>query len=119
MAKANAGAGRAAAAARAAEHQGKSGSVATVPHFVRLDFAYASQTVFYVMAGIMAAAAVVAWLGLRPGRQQEPPEYEGDEAGQTSGQEGEEAPARFVGASGAASRAAPLDVAGRECPLPK
>ncbi len=41
-------------ASRIAEHQGGSGSVATIPHFVRLDFAYASQTVFYVMAGIMA-----------------------------------------------------------------
>jgi EmrB/QacA subfamily drug resistance transporter len=58
-------------ATKIAEHQGGSGSVATVPHFVRLDFAYASQTVFYVMAGLMAAAGVVAMLGLRPGRQQE------------------------------------------------
>ncbi len=40
------------AASKIAERQGGSGSVATIPHFVRLDFAYASQTVFYVMAGI-------------------------------------------------------------------
>jgi hypothetical protein len=59
------------ATTKIAEHQGGSGRVATIPHFVRLDFAYASQTVFYVMAGLMAAAGVVAMLGLRPGRQQE------------------------------------------------
>ena len=50
---------------------GGSGRVATIPHFVRLDFAYVSQTLFYLMAGLMAAAGVVAMLGLRPGRQQE------------------------------------------------
>ena len=64
----------AAEASKIAEHQGGSGSVATIPHFVRMDFAYASQTVFYVMAGLMAAAGVVAVLGLRPGRQQAPSE---------------------------------------------
>jgi EmrB/QacA subfamily drug resistance transporter len=42
-----------------------------VPHFIRVDFAYATQTVFYVMAGIMALAAVVAFLGLEWGRQHE------------------------------------------------
>ena len=57
----------AAESSRIAEHQGGSGSVASIPHFVRLDFAYATQTVFYVMAGIMAAAAVVAMIGLRRG----------------------------------------------------
>ena len=45
--------------------------VATIPHFVRLDFALASQTVFYVMAGIMALAALVALVGLEPGLQDE------------------------------------------------
>jgi len=59
-------------ASRIAEHQGGRAGTAAIPHFVRLDFAYASQTVFYVMAGIMVAAAVVAKLGLRPGRQQDP-----------------------------------------------
>ena len=70
--------------------------MATIPHFVRLDFAYASQTVFYVMAGIMAAAGVVAMIGLRRGRQQEPPEPDEDEIGPTSGQEREQAPARWL-----------------------
>ena len=58
-------------ASKIAQHQGGTASAAVIPHFVRLDFAYASQRVFYVMAGIMAVAAVVAKLGLRPGRQQE------------------------------------------------
>jgi EmrB/QacA subfamily drug resistance transporter len=50
---------------------GSSGSVASIPHFVRLDFAYATRTVFYVMAGIMAVAALVGLFGLRPGVQEE------------------------------------------------
>ena len=48
-----------------------SGSAGSIPRFVRLDFAGATQTVFYVMAAVMAAAAVVAILGLRRGAQQE------------------------------------------------
>jgi EmrB/QacA subfamily drug resistance transporter len=47
------------------------GSVAAIPHFYRLDFAYATQTVFYVMAGIMAVAWLVAVLGLRRGAQED------------------------------------------------
>jgi Flp pilus assembly protein CpaB len=38
---------------------------------VRLDFAYSIRTVLYVMAAIMAVAAVAALLGLRAGAQQE------------------------------------------------
>ena len=45
--------------------------VGTIPHFVRLDFAYASQTVFYVMCGIMAVAAIVARIGLQRGLQRD------------------------------------------------
>jgi diguanylate cyclase (GGDEF)-like protein len=45
------------------------GSVASIPRYVRLDFAYASRSVFYVMAGIMATAAVAALIGLEPGLQ--------------------------------------------------
>ncbi|HEX3842325.1 MAG TPA: MFS transporter [Acidimicrobiales bacterium] len=48
-----------------------SGSLASIPHFVRLDFAYATRTVLYVMAGIMAVAAVVGLIGLRSGVQEE------------------------------------------------
>jgi len=50
-----------------------SGSVASIPHFFRLDFAQSTQTVLYVMGGVMAAAAVVAILGLRAGLQQDLP----------------------------------------------
>jgi len=53
------------------QSQGGSGSVASIPHFVRLDFAYATQSVLYVMAAIMAAAAIVAFVGLRAGAQEE------------------------------------------------
>ena len=47
------------------------GSIASIPHFIRLDFAYATRTVLYVMAAIMAVAAVVGLLGLRRGVQAE------------------------------------------------
>jgi hypothetical protein len=46
-------------------------STATIPHYVRLDFAYSIQTVLYVMAGIMAVAAIVGLIGLRFGVQEE------------------------------------------------
>jgi EmrB/QacA subfamily drug resistance transporter len=58
-------------AASIGQAQYSSNSSAPTPRFIRLDFAYASRTVFYVMAGIMAAAAVVAFIGLVPGLQQE------------------------------------------------
>ena len=38
---------------------------------MRLDFAYATRSVLYVMAAIMAAAAVVAFAGLKAGLQEE------------------------------------------------
>ena len=50
---------------------GGSGNVASIPHFVRLDFAYATRNVLHVMARIMIVAAVVAFVGLRPGVQEE------------------------------------------------
>ena len=61
----------AAQAARIVQSQGGRPTVAAIPRFVRLDFAHASRTVFLVMAGIMAAAALIACTGLRQGRQQE------------------------------------------------
>ncbi len=61
----------AAEAAKISESQGSSAG-GVIPHFVRLDFAYASRTVFFAMSGVMAAACVVALLGLRPGRQELP-----------------------------------------------
>ncbi len=51
--------------------QSRSGSVSAIPHFVRLDFAYATRSVLYVMAAIMAVAAITAFVGLRAGVQQE------------------------------------------------
>ncbi len=47
------------------------GSAALIPHFVRLDFADATRTVFYVMAVIMAVGAIVSLVGLRTGAQRE------------------------------------------------
>ena len=43
----------------------------TIPHFIRLDFAYAIQSVLFAMAVIMAVAAIVAFVGLKRGVQQE------------------------------------------------
>ncbi len=56
---------------------GHSGSTASIPHFIRLDFADASRSVFYAMAIFMAVAAVVAVAGLRGAWQADP----GNEAG--------------------------------------
>ena len=58
-------------AATLSQSHGGSGSVASIPHFFRVDFAQSTQVVLYIMAGIMAAAAVVALVGLRSGLQQE------------------------------------------------
>jgi EmrB/QacA subfamily drug resistance transporter len=67
----------AAQAARIAQLQGGSGNVATIPHFIRADFADATHYVLYTMAGIMAAAALVALRGLRRGVQ---PDEQADRA---------------------------------------
>ncbi|HEY2521253.1 MAG TPA: MFS transporter [Streptosporangiaceae bacterium] len=53
------------------------GSASAIPHFYQLDFAYATRTVLYVMAGIMAAGAMVALLGLRRGVQEDLPSADG------------------------------------------
>ncbi len=53
------------------QSQGSTGGTASIPHFIRLDFAYATRSVLYAMAGIMAFAAVVAVVGLRRGLQEE------------------------------------------------
>jgi hypothetical protein len=61
------------AAAKAASHisESQTGHVGPIPHYIRLDFAHASQTVFYIMAAILAVAAIVARVGLQRGVQQE------------------------------------------------
>ncbi len=54
----------AAEANRITQSQGGSGSVASIPHFVSVDFAHATEVVLYVMCGIMAFAG--AGRPLRP-----------------------------------------------------
>ncbi len=75
-------------ASSAAAHLSESGGGNThaIPPYIRLDFAYATRTVLYVMAGIMAAAALAGLIGLEPGRQ--------EESGQ--GEQVQTEPARFV-----------------------
>jgi EmrB/QacA subfamily drug resistance transporter len=60
-----------AVATRLSQARGGNGGAGAIPHFVRLDFAYATRSVLYAMALIMAAAAIVAFLGLRAGVQQD------------------------------------------------
>jgi EmrB/QacA subfamily drug resistance transporter len=57
-------------ASRISQFEGAA-SAGSIPHFVRLDFAYATRSVLYVMTAIMAAAALAALIGLRAGRQEE------------------------------------------------
>jgi EmrB/QacA subfamily drug resistance transporter len=63
-------------AARLAQGQGGTGNPASIPRFVRLDFAYATRSVLDGMAIVMAVAAVVALFGLRRGIQEDPLEGE-------------------------------------------
>jgi MFS family permease len=59
-------------AGKIAQLQGGNGNVAAIPAFLRADFASATREVLYVMAGIMAVAALVALGGLRRGVQESP-----------------------------------------------
>ncbi len=61
-----------AAASQLSQTRSGGGSAGAIPHFIRADFAHATQTVLYIMAAVMAVAAVVAFVGLRAGRQEEP-----------------------------------------------
>ena len=73
-------------ARRIAESQA-GGATTAIPHFIRLDFAYATRSVLLVMAGVMAAATLVSFLGLRRGVQQEvvaPREQGGEEVQPTA-----------------------------------
>src|SRR5271169_944395 len=58
-------------ASKIAQLQGGSGDVATIPQFIRADFAGATREVLYVMAAIMAVAAIVALRGLKRGLQED------------------------------------------------
>jgi len=60
---------------------GGGGGLGAIPQFYRVDFAYATRTVFYVMAGIMAVATIVALAGLRRGLQEEPADVPGEAGG--------------------------------------
>jgi EmrB/QacA subfamily drug resistance transporter len=75
----------AAEAAKIAQLQGGNGAVSAIPVFIRADFADATHYVLYTMAGIMAAAALVALRGLRRGVQQEDVADQAEPAGQASG----------------------------------
>jgi EmrB/QacA subfamily drug resistance transporter len=59
-------------AAAIAQSQGGSRSTAAIPHYYRLDFAFATRSVLYGMAIVMAVAAVVGLFGLRAGLQEDP-----------------------------------------------
>ncbi len=48
------------------------GASGPIPAFFRHEFASAIQVVLYVMAGVMALAALIAMRGLQPGRQEDP-----------------------------------------------
>ena len=61
----------AAQAAKIAQLQGGSGNPAAIPAFIRADFAAATREVLYVMAVIMAVAALVALRGLKRGVQEQ------------------------------------------------
>ena len=61
----------AAQAAKIAQLQGGSGNVSAIPQFIRADFASSIQVVLYAMCAIMAAAGVVALVGLKGGVQQD------------------------------------------------
>ena len=64
----------AAEASKLAQLQGSgSSSTATIPQFIRADFASAIEVVLYGMAIIMGIAALVALRGLSRGVQQETP----------------------------------------------
>ncbi|MGD0379768.1 MAG: MFS transporter [Acidimicrobiales bacterium] len=58
-------------ATKISQAQSGRGSITSIPHFVRLDFAYATRDVLHVMALIMAVAALVAFVGLRRGVQED------------------------------------------------
>jgi EmrB/QacA subfamily drug resistance transporter len=55
-------------------------STAHVPMFFRVDFAHAIQSVLFVMCGIMAFAAMAAFIGLQRGLQEVAPQHDADDA---------------------------------------
>jgi hypothetical protein len=63
-------------ASKIAQSRSGEATAPAIPHFIRLDFAYAIQSVLYAMAAIMAVAAVIGLVGLTRGVQQETEEAE-------------------------------------------
>jgi EmrB/QacA subfamily drug resistance transporter len=53
-------------------------SVSSIPRYVSLDFAYATQSVLYVMCGIMGFAGLVAFVALKRGLQEASPATEAE-----------------------------------------
>ena len=58
-------------AAKIAQLQGGNGNVATIPQFIRADFAAATREVLFGMCLVMAVAGLVALRGLRRGVQED------------------------------------------------
>jgi EmrB/QacA subfamily drug resistance transporter len=84
-------AGRASAtASQFSQSRSGGGSAGAIPHFIRADFAHATQTVLYIMAAVMAAAAIVGFVGLRAGVQKEEPAAGADTEGAAAGVPGAE-----------------------------
>ncbi len=102
-----------------AQSQG-AGSTASIPHFVRLDYAAASRTVFLVMAVILAIAGVVAVIGLQRGRQEASDDATAREPGRQLAQVGQRAalrcPARTTRAHAAGVMSPRAAVRAEGCP---
>ncbi|GAA2005665.1 MFS transporter [Catenulispora subtropica] len=68
-----AAADKAAASLAQMQNSGSSGGgapdLSKIPHFYQLAFAQSTETIFYAMGGIMAVAAIVAFIGLKAGVQ--------------------------------------------------
>ena len=93
---------------------GGGGGAGAIPHFYRLDFAYATRTVLYVMAGIMAVACLVALVGLRRGVQDE---TVADGAVPSGTAAGGRVPSGRAGSAESASLADPSDPASAADPI--
>jgi len=98
---------------------GGGGSIGAIPHFYRLDFAYATRTVLYVMAGIMAVACLVALVGLRRGVQDQTPAdgTVADGAVPSGTAAGGRVPSGRAGSAESASLADPSDPASAADPI--
>lgn len=90
-------------ASKLAQSHDTGGTHGPIPHFVRVDFAYATRSVLYAMAAIMALAAIVAFLGLQAGMQ--PHEPGAEPGGLAAAPDG--APGTAGSSSAPAPRAAP------------